>query len=173
MKKLQIFLFVCGFISCSSIANPPELPPNANDSVPLFDSVVTAAIGDSICDIISTAKTVNAEILGFKDSSFVAVENKQLTKEQIAILDFLLDNPVNVASNDTTFGRFMPNISFRFISKRKEIYVELDFGLRKWKVKDVNGQVLKEFDLKSPEFLRFARTVFPNDEFINLMLNQQ
>ena len=174
---LQTIPVLCSFamagIACTAgTSGVTDMQSDLNMPTPVFDSVTTAALGDSICDIIANAKTVKAEILGYKDSSFVSVDNKELTKEQIAILDFLLDNPANVASNDPVFGLFMPNISFRFINKRKEIYVVLDFGLRKWQFKDVNGQLLKEFDLKSPEFLRFAHTIFPDDEFINALLNQ-
>lgn len=168
MKKFLFFTIICGLFSCSGNATPPPV----EEPIPVFDSLMTVALGDSICDIISNAKTVNAEILGYKDTTFQTVDIKKLTKEQVAILDFILNNPANVASNDTIFGKFLPNISFRFICKKQEVYVVLDFGLGKWKINDVNGQLLCEFDLKSPEMLRFAHLLFPDDQFINSLLNQ-
>ena len=175
---LQTIPVICSFaitgMSCAAgTANTEGNPLEADNPMPIFDSVMTAALGDSICEIITNAKTVQAEILEPKDSTIKATSIKELTAEQKAVLGFLMNNPANVASNDTIFGLFMPNISFRFIYKRKEIYVVLDFGLRKWQFKDINGQVLKQYDLRSKEFLRFAHTVFPDDEFINLLLNQQ
>lgn len=170
---LQTFLCSAALAATMSCA-PGDASDNqpVEDPLPVFDSAMTAALGDSICDILANAKIVKAEILGYKDSTLQAVEIKELTKEQVAILDFLLNNPANVATNENLFGKFMPNISFRFICKKQEIYVVLDFGLRKWQFKDVNGQLLKEFDLRSTEFLRFAHTLFPDDQFINALLNQ-
>ena len=175
---LQTIPVICSLavasIACTSgAASAPDGASDLDGPTPIFDSVMTAALGDSICDIIANAKTVQAEILEHKDSTIQASAIMELTAEQKAILGFLMCDRVNVASNKPIFGKFLPNISFRFIYKRKEIYVVLDFGLRKWRFNDVNGQLLKEFDFQSPELLRFAHTLFPDDEFINLMLNPQ
>ncbi len=136
------------------------------------DSIVQKALGDSIFNIIANAKTITAEIIGYTDSTKAKTPEVKLSAEDLKIMKFLLRNPQNVSSNDTVFGRVLPNICFKFQYKKQMCQLFFDFGLRKWQVKDKDDHILKTFDIKSPEFVHLASQLFPSDEYLNELLKQ-
>lgn len=175
-----IFLFfmtICSVNACgqNSDSTSSALTSLLKDTVknePIDDSLMFKALGDSICDIILNAKSVEASLINFADSTASNVNiQKKLDKEQMTILQFLISNPKNFASNATVYGQFLPNISFTFFGKKKECIIKFDFGLRKLCVYDQEGNYLKMFDLSSTEILRFAHTLFPENEFYVKLLN--
>ena len=143
---------------------------NLEQSLIPCDSIVQRAVGDSIFNIILNAKSITAEIVGYTDSTKTETPPVKLSKEDLYLFKFLMQNPLNVASNDTVFGRFMPNINFKFQYKNQICQLSFDFGLKKWRISDVQGNVLKSFDLGSPEVVHFASRLFPNDDYLNELL---
>lgn len=138
----------------------------------LNDSIVQVAIGDSIFNIIKNAKTISAEIIEYGDTTQEKTHTVILSTDDIKIMKFLLCNPQNVASNDTVYGRLLPNICFTFKYKKQMCSVFFDFGLRKWQIKDVNTNLLNTFDLKSPEIVHLSSQLFPDDKYFIYLLNQ-
>lgn len=168
MKKLT-FLFVVCSIALSTMACNAEQESRLQ-SYNENDSIVAVALGDSIFNIIKNAKAVTAEIIGYTDSTKAETPPVKLSKEDLSILKFLIQNPQNVASNNTVFGKFMPNINFKFQCKSQICQLSFDFGLKKWQIRDAQGNVLKTFDLGSPEVVHFASRLFPNDDYLNELL---
>ena len=172
MTKMKLFaaaiMIAFSAMACASNGG------SANDDSPLSpqDSIVQKALGDSIFNIIANAKTITAEIIGYTDSTKAKTPEVKLSAEDLQIMKFLLRNPQNVASNDTVFGRVLPNICFKFQYKKQMCQLYFDFGLRKWQVKDKDDKVLRTFDIKSPEFVHLASQLFPSDEYLNELLKQ-
>lgn len=168
--KLIVAAFLLAFSAMACAANGES----GNSETPLSprDSIVQKALGDSIFNIIANAKTITAEIIGYTDSTKAKTPEVKLSAEDLKIMKFLLRNPQNVSSNDTVFGRVLPNICFRFQYKKQMCQLFFDFGLRKWQVKDKDDHVLKTFDIKSPEFVHLASQLFPSDEYLNELLKQ-
>ena len=168
MKKIltlfAICLIACSATACATEQSNIEQPPDRNDSI------VVAALGDSIFNIIKNAKAVSAEIIGYTDTTKAETPQVKLSKEDLLIMKFLMQNPRNVATNDTVFGKFLPNINFKFQSKNQVCQLLFDFGLNKWQIRDAEGNVLKTFDLGSPEVVHLASRLFPNDDYLNELL---
>ena len=168
--KLIVAAMLLAFSAMACAANGES----GNTEMPLSprDSIVQKALGDSIFNIIANAKSITAEIIGYTDSTKAKTPEVKLSAEDLKIMKFLLRNPQNVSSNDTVFGRVLPNICFKFQYKKQMCQLFFDFGLRKWQVKDKNDRVLNTFDIKSPEFVHLASQLFPSDEYLNELLKQ-
>ena len=172
MRKLKILFiaFAFSFSAVACVANSgnsnSELPVNQNDSI------VSAALGDSIFNIIKNAKSITAEIIGYTDTIKEKTPEVKLSDENIKIIKFLLMNPQNVSSNETVFGKVLPNICFNFKYKKQICLIYFDFGLGKWQIRDVDGKLLKTFDIKSPEFVNLSSKLFPNDGYLTELLKQ-
>ena len=163
-----VLLFATSTIACTAINEQQQ----SEQLLTQNDSIVQTAVGDSIFAIIVNAKSITAEIVGYTDSTKEKTPEVKLSADDIKILKFLLMNPQNVSSNDTVFGKVLPNICFTFKSKNKICQLLFDFGLKKWQILDADFNILKTFDLKSSEFVHLASRLFPNDEYLNLLLNQ-
>lgn len=168
--KLIIAVPVLVLLSMACTANSGS----TNNSQPSDnnDSIVMAALGDSIFNIIKNAKSISAEEISYADTSKENATSVKLSKDELTILKFLLCNPKNVASDNTVYGRFLPNISFKFKYKKQECALLFDLGLEKWQVKDANDSILNTFDIKSPEFARLASQLFPDNKFFIYLLTQ-
>lgn len=169
MKKIPILFAVCIYAMSAMACTRDkgfQQPPNKNDSI------VSAALGDSIFSIIMNAKYITAEIIDNADTIKKETKAAKLSKDRADIIKFLLENPDNVASNDTVFGLFMPNAIFTFIHKKQELRLYFDYGLKKWQINDADDKPLKMFDLKSREFLRLAQAIFPDDEYFNKLIKK-
>lgn len=95
-----------------------------------------------------------------------------LPKETYPVLDFLFWNPTNFESNDIVYGNFRPSVSYIIKERRnKQVTLQFDFGLKKWRILDKDSQVVLGADLKDENLplLRFTRTLFPKDTTLQLM----
>lgn len=171
MKKLKLTVAAL-LLALVSMACAVNCDPDNEKSAAVNDSIVQAALGDSIYGIIKNAKSITAETISYADTSKENISSVKLSADEQIIIKFLLCNPKNVASNDIVYGRFLPNISFKFKHKKRECVLLFDLGLEKWQVKNANDSVLNTFDLKSPEFTRLANRLFPDEKFFIYLLNK-
>ena len=171
MKKLKLTVAALIFAFVSMACAAKSGIKNEQPCI-IKDSIVQAAIGDSIFNIIKNAKTISADVIEYTDTTEQKTPAVMLSTDNIKIVKFLLRNPQNVASNDTVYGRLVPNICFTFQYKKQICRLLFDFGLRKWQVKDANDNLLNTFDLKSPEFVHLSSQLFPDDKYFIYLLNQ-
>lgn len=132
------------------------------------DSVVLQSVGDSIYTILTKSTEVHASIIGSKEHS-----DLRLRKSMRTILHFILSDVDNVKCNTTVYGKFMPTFRLVFTYKKRQCTLDYDFALKKWHVCNADGKRIKEFDLKSTDMLRFALMIFPNDTFMNQLINSK
>lgn len=138
------------------------------------DSTLCAKIvNDSISNIIAKARKVSCRLLTVDSKDSVQVDTvKSLSSGMKNILRYLLMDPSNQRSNDIVYGVFSPSVSYRFsVSSRRTVYLELDFGLKKWRILDVDYKELQMGDMKKNniQFLRLSRIVFPTDKYLKLL----
>lgn len=123
-------------------------------------------LGDSINNILMSSKCVTANLQGVSQSDSI-VTNAKLTKKQCYVMRFMITNEKNFESNDTVYGKIMPNVVYMFTYKKQNVFVAVDFGLRKWEIQDENNKTLIRFDLKDEGLLYLTHLVFPENEMIN------
>lgn len=121
------------------------------------------AVSDSILEIINKGRitAVNHSLFMAKGDSVVELDNKEA-----AVVRFLVLNPDNFASDAPSFSLFVPSVDYKFRDGKRTVSAACDFGSGKWAIEDANGKRLITRDLKSPELLRFTRSLFPADSLL-------
>ena len=128
---------------------------------------------DSIINIISHFKRVECELQGKNPQDTVRVITKKvLPSKYNEVIRYILLDDDNYTTNDIVFGLFSSSIKYKIIqSRRKYVYAEFDFGLRKWQILDSNSKVLFYGDIKENnlQLLRFSRLIFPDDVTLKIL----
>lgn len=170
IRVTMILIIACSIVtSCS--AQPNKLKKDEN--VALKDSVMRKAVGDSIYSILTEAKSLSASVkLKTKDNKTDSIVTVKVNKNDKYVLNFILTAPSNYETNDTVYGKYLPNFSLKFTaSKGKVCTANFDFGLKKWNICDSQGKEIVIYDLPTNDVLRLANQLFPNCEYFNVLLN--
>ncbi len=159
-------------ITTSCSAHPGNFEP-CDNSVIEKDSVMRKALGDSIYTILKDAKTVSASLkLKTKDNKNDSIVKVKVAKNDKYVLNFILSAPSNYESNDTVYGKYIPNFSLTFnAAKKQSCAANFDFGLKKWNICDSKGKEIAKFDLPTMDVLRMANLLFPDCDYFNVLLN--
>lgn len=162
MRYSQFGLLVMSLLTIVGISSCEAKP--SKDALPT--EKMQKSLGDSITKVIMNAKNITAELQGASQTDSV-VTNAKLTKKQCYVMRFMITNEKNYESNDTVYGKLMPNVVYTFNYKKQTVFVAVDFGLRKWQIQDENGKPLIQFDLKDEGMLYLTHLVFPENRMIN------
>lgn len=133
------------------------------------DSVMRQSVGDSIYILLMKAKEIRA--VSFNTESNPPEKGLRLNRVQREILRFILTDVKNYQSNATVYGKFASMFQLTFRYKGNSCILNFDFGLNKWQLCEKTGRVLKQYDLKINNMLRFAHLIFPEDNLINELIN--
>lgn len=163
-------IFAFSFLTCSS---KNEVVINDGIQQIKTDNVMYQVLGDSIGELLSSSKCVKLSICELGNDSVRLWKSLRFRKEERSILRFILGNPQNYQSDKKVYGRFFPSFQIFLKKGKSKCTLNFDFGLRKWNVCDENGKEVKRFDLNSNEMLRFAQMQFPEDKFINELVNKK
>ena len=153
---VMMLLTMVGISSCEAKSSKDELPTEK----------MQKCLGDSITKVLMDANRITVELQGASQTDSIATKSK-LTKKQRYAMRFMVTNEKNFESNDTVYGKLMPNVVYTFCYKKQNVFVAVDFGLRKWQIQDENGKPLIQFDLKDDGLLYLTHLVFPKNEMIN------
>ena len=133
---------------------------------------------DSISNIILDANKIICELVSKNPTDTLRKDSVTIVPSKLRpIVKFLFFNEQNFQSNDTVFANFDPWVCYKFETyKRHFVYLEMDFGLRKWRLLDKNKKQIYGADMKelNMQFLYFTRLLFPQDltlKFLNDNLN--
>ena len=128
---------------------------------------------DSVTNIIAHFRKVECELQDRNPHDTIRVNSKKILPRQLnEVLIYILLDEDNYKSNDIVFGLFSSSIRYKlYQSKKKYVFVEFDFGLRKWQILDSKKDVLFQGDIKENnlQMLRFSRMVFPEDTTLKIL----
>ena len=153
---VMALMTIVGTSSCEAKPSKDALPTEK----------MQKSLGDSITKVSMNAKNITVELQGASQTDSV-VKNAKLTKKQCYVMRFMITNEKNFESNDTVYGKIMPNAIYTFSYKKQNVLVAIDFGLRKWQIQDESGKPLIQFDLKDEGLLYLTHLVFPENGMIN------
>lgn len=133
-------------------------------------------VPDSISNIIFSAKKITAEIQRSHptDTSVVSDTICVIPSQLKEVMIYLFAHEQNFQSNDVVYGVFNSFVSFKFDTKKKQtVFLELDFGLKKWRLLDCKKELICTADMKdnNMQFLYFTRLLFPQDQTLSLLYN--
>lgn len=130
---------------------------------------------DSITNIIAHFRKAECELQDRNPQDTARVDSKKLLPDKLnEVLRFILLDEDNYKSNDIVYGLFSSSIRYKlYQSRKKYVFVEFDFGLRKWQILDSKKDVLFRGDIKENnlQMLRFSRMVFPEDKTLKILQN--
>ncbi len=130
-------------------------------------------MSDSIASIIFNAKKVSCFLPSTSAADTLRTDTMAYLPNCLrSAVVCLLFNEQNFQSNDTIYGRFQPWATYVFRANRKRVvYLELDFSLRKWKLLDSNKHEICTQDTKAGnmELLYLTRLLFADDKTLNLL----
>lgn len=123
------------------------------------------AVGDSVANIVLKANQV--------EISTDSCASIKLNTEEKTIVKYLIADTCNYSSDTKIFGEFIPYLCVKFKYRKKVVVVLYDFRLHKWMMKGTNEKLLRMYDLKSTDILRFASMALPKDKYLNEFFKEQ
>lgn len=128
---------------------------------------------DSISGIVLNAKEITCELKSKNPEDTVRVDSlAKVPKWLLPTVKILFLNEQNFQSDDTVFGTFNPWVCYVFKApKNKSVLLEMDFGLRKWRLSDSEGKHVYGADMKelNQQFLSLTRLMFPDDITLKML----
>lgn len=123
------------------------------------------AVGDSVANIVLKANQV--------EISTDSCASIKLNTDERAVVKYLIADTCNYSSDTKVFGEFIPYLCVKFKHRKKVVVALYDFRLHKWMMKGANEKLLRMYDLKSTDILRFASIALPKDKYLNEFFKEQ
>lgn len=168
--SVLLMMFIC--MSCTARSTHKNLCYTIEKDSRVYAKIVN----DSIAQIISEARTAACilknrnPIDSTRNDSTINIQRKKV----LPILQYLFFDPNNFKSNQIVYGNFSSSACITFkASSKKKVHLELDFGLKKWRLLNSHQDIVAIGDMKENnlQFLRFFRLLFPEDITLNLLYN--
>ena len=129
-------------------------------------------LNDSITNIISNATKIQCKLVSQNPLDTIRKKDTCVVPSKlIPVVSFLISDPSNFKTNDIVYGVFSPLVRYEFEkTKDQKAIVELDFGLKKLKVSDCQGNTVLMTDMPntSHQLLRLTLLIFPDDVTLKL-----
>lgn len=170
--RIPLLLFVTSMLCVSCSASPRN-----REIKNMFESQKEDGYGkvlnDSIASIVLDARKITCELQSKNPSDTSRTDTVAVVPSRFnAVMTYLFLDKENFKSDDTVYGGFQSWACYEFkLSKKKVVYLELDFGLRKWRLLDKNKKQICMQDMKknNMQFLRFTRMLFPQDKTLKIL----
>lgn len=165
---LPVVILLTMLMSCATQIGCISSVPFMNDSIQH-----RVKLTDSITSIINTSENILCQLITLNPIDTTRVDSvKSVPCDLNPVIRFLLSDPRNFMSNEIVYGNFSPTVEYVFTSKKgQKICLALDFGLRKWRLLNVNKEILASADMKANnlQFLRVTRIIFPKDSTLEIL----
>ena len=135
----------------------------------IISPILKDSLGDSLCSIIIDAERIKVKRLSTKTDSLEKNSTKWLSKREMGIASFLIIANSNYSHPSLVYGKYSPNVSFTFYSKKGHIDVEIDFGLKRM---CFHGEKAVFLDINEDYLLKLCNMLFPNDKYLSFILKE-
>ncbi len=176
MKKLlnlSLFLLIIQGMCASCTASGKKelkaiLTANKNDG---YGKVIK----DSVANIIFDARHITCQLQSKAQEDTLRQDTEcRLPTKAIPIVQFVFFNSDNFKSDQVVYGMFESWACYKFeASKKRVVYLELDFGLGKWRLYDKDKKQICQQDMNENRmsFIHLTRLFFPNDVTLKILYN--
>lgn len=171
-KNAVLFLLVLLLTSCATYKKSGA----TNELVLKCDSTMYAKLlNDSIAGIVLNSNRVTCSLQSLNPIDTIRTDSiRTLPSDLSTIVKYLFFEPTNFKSNDIVYGNFSSSACYTFRTGNAQVvHLELDFGLKKWKLLDGDKKEVCISDMKNCNlfFLRLTRIIFPTDKTLDLLYN--
>lgn len=171
MRNVAVCFIVLA--TCVSCIASPRGGKKGNVFLAQKDAGYGKMISDSVASIMFNARNITCELQSKNPSDTLRQDTVTVVPPRMhPVVHFLFFNESNFRSDDTVYGKFEPWVCYQFKAKRrKAVYLELDFGLRKWRLLDADKKQIGTADMKenSVQFLYLTRLLFPEDVTLKML----
>lgn len=165
----SLLVVMAGTMTNCSAKTPITKSPNAFES----DTLVVKELGDSICSLLERARKIRAFTITLPGDSLTHIQSVSVPTTDKALVKFIVTDPANYETDVVTYGKFAPQFGMSFSTRKAAVFIYYDFGLHKWQIKNDKGDVILERDLKSRDMFRYARIIFPDNDFFNALYQEE
>lgn len=173
MRYATLFIgaILCLCIACTGCHSAKKgVMKKASCLTEQSDSAIVKALGDSVASIITKADKVIVNDL-FEELPEGTPHELTLSKGSVETLKFIIENPANFLTYQPVYGVFTPSVIFTFKGKKgREVKMECDFGLGKYRLVDAKGDMICRYDMSGTSLLRFTAALYPADTILKLTL---
>lgn len=131
------------------------------------------AIKDSIASIMLNPKSVKCTLQSKNPTDTLRQDTVcVVSKDFHSVVKYLFFDENNFKSDDVVYGKFIPWACLTFEGKKKQtLYLELDFGLSKWRLLNSEKKQICSRDMKenNKQFLHLVRLLFPQDKTLKVL----
>ena len=160
MRKLTYLALFVALLTMSANCHASKQKKTGGENI-------KTALGDSISNIICNSQNVVAFVVGYDSVGHIEYqEHARLNSLQRHLIRFIIDDDRLYETNQPLYGLFSPSVRYKFSYKKTCVYVDIDFGLTKWRICNSEGKALYTFDTPDHTFLRLAHSLFPKNEAI-------
>lgn len=128
---------------------------------------------DSIVSIMLNSKSLTCTLQSKNPADSLRQDTIcSVPKDFHTVVKYLFFNEENFKSNETVYGKFTSWACLSFSGKKKQIlYLELDFGLSKWRLLNGDKKIICSCDMKenNKQFLHLVRLFFPKDKTLKIL----
>lgn len=170
--KVKILILIMLAVVGTTTSCSAKVPNDRGASKPVVatDTIMQKAVGDSIYNIITRAKSIEMFSLPLASDSIKSEVRIKIPSKEKGIVNFIVTNPKNFLSDTIAYGNFFPQLQLKYTQKKEVVTLKYDFGLRKWGVFDANNVKIGMYDLASDNMLRYACQKFPDNTFLYELL---
>lgn len=158
--ELVALLFTTTSCSAKNKKSEKDYTPMQRNEV-----MLRKAVGDSIANIVLKANQI--------EISTDSCASIKLNADERSVVKYLIADTCNYSSDTKVFGEFIPYLCVKFKHRKKVVVALYDFRLHKWMMKGANENLLRMYDLKSTDILRFASIALPKDKYLNEFIKEQ
>ena len=130
---------------------------------------------DSVADIILDARHIICQLQSKAQEDTLRQDTVcSLPSKAIPIVQYLFFDSDNFKSDNVVYGMFESWACFKIeASKKRAVYLELDFGLGKWRLYDKDKKQICQQDMNENRmpFIHLTRLFFPNDVTLRILYN--
>lgn len=165
MSRLMIIELLALLFTTTSCSAKNKKDETGYTPTKRSEVMLRKAVGDSIASIVLKANHV--------EISTDSCASIKMNAAERAVVRYLIADTCNYSSDTKVFGEFVPYLCIKFKHRTKMVAMLYDFRLHKWMIKGANEKLLRMYDLKSTDILRFASIALPKDKYLTEFIKEQ
>lgn len=169
----SILSMLISLILCTSCCKASDREVPQSIFVSQKENGYGKVLTDSVVNILLKSNRIQCELQSKNPIDTARTDTSRiLPSDMRSVLRYLILQESNFNSNDTVYGHFETWVSYKFqMNKKKIVYLQLDFGLHKWRMLNANKAIITEQDMKENnlQFVHFTRLLYPEDKTLKLL----
>lgn len=128
----------------------------------IIDSCIVRKLGEYKSKIILNADSIIATTIAWEGCK---EESIKLSECMSSIVKYTFCTPSMYTSNKKVYASFQPYLTLTFFNKEKSLFIQFDYGINKWMIKNEDESIICH-DLRNSALLPLFYILFKNNPLI-------